>query len=63
MKTTIEIDDTLMREAMRSAGTKTKRATVEHGLRVLIRMARQEGIPRFRGKVQWDGKPDESRRS
>jgi Arc/MetJ family transcription regulator len=63
MRTNIEIDDRLMQEAMRRAKTKTKRATVEQGLRMLIRMKRQEGIRRFRGKVQWDGKLEESRRS
>jgi Arc/MetJ family transcription regulator len=63
MRTTIEIDDRLMQEAMRRAKTKTKRATLEQGLRMLIRMKRQEGIRRFRGKVQWDGNLEESRRS
>jgi Arc/MetJ family transcription regulator len=63
MRTNIEIDDRLMQEAMRRAKTKTKRATVEQGLRMLIRMKRQEGIRRFRGKVQWDGNLEESRRS
>jgi Arc/MetJ family transcription regulator len=63
MRTNIEIDDRLMQEAMRRAKTKTKRATLEQGLRMLIRMKRQEGIRRFRGKVQWDGNLEESRRS
>jgi Arc/MetJ family transcription regulator len=63
MRTNIVIDDKLMREAMRSAKTRTKRATVEQGLRMLIRLKRQEGIRRFRGKVQWEGELEESRRS
>jgi len=63
MRTNIEIDDRLMREAMRRAKTKTKRATVEQGLRALIRMKRQEGIRRFRGKVRWEGKLEDSRRN
>jgi Arc/MetJ family transcription regulator len=63
MRTNIEIDDKLMEEAMRSARTRTKRATVEQGLRMLIRLKRQEGLRRFRGKVRWEGNLEESRRS
>jgi Arc/MetJ family transcription regulator len=63
MRTNIEIDDKLMQEAMRSAKTRTKRATVEQGLRTLIRLKRQEGIRRLRGKIQWEGNLEESRRS
>ncbi len=63
MRTNIEIDDELMEEAMRRAKTKTKRATVEEALRILIRLNRQTGIRRFRGKVKWEGNLDESRQS
>jgi Arc/MetJ family transcription regulator len=63
MRTNIEIDDNLMKEAMRRAKTKTKRETVEEGLRILIRLNRQEGIRRFRGKVKWEGNLEESRQS
>lgn len=63
MRTNIEIDDKLMREAMRSARTKTKRETVEAALRMLVRLKRQEGIRKLRGKIQWDGNLDEMRRS
>jgi len=63
MRTNIEIDDKLMKEAMRRAKTKTKRETVEAALRTLVRLNRQEGIRRFRGKVQWAGNLDESRQS
>ena len=55
MRTNIEIDDRLMREAMRRSGKRTKRATVEAGLRALLDIHRQAGIRRFRGKVRWDG--------
>jgi Arc/MetJ family transcription regulator len=63
MRTNIEIDDRLMREAMRSSGRRTKRATVEAGLRLLVRLKRQEGIRRFRGKIKWEGDLEEWRRS
>jgi Arc/MetJ family transcription regulator len=63
MRTNIEIDDKLMKEAMRSANTKTKRETVETALRMLVRLKRQEGIRRLRGKVKWEGNLDELRTS
>jgi len=37
MRTSIEIDDRLMRQAMRASRSRTKRATIEAGLRLLIR--------------------------
>jgi Arc/MetJ family transcription regulator len=61
MRTNIEIDDKLMKEAMRSANTKTKKETVEAGLRMLIQIKGQEGIRKLRGKVKWEGNLDEMR--
>ena len=61
MRTNIEIDDELMTEALRLTGLKTKRAVVEAGLRILIRLKRQEDILHLAGKVQWEGNLDESR--
>ena len=61
MRTNIEIDDKLMKEAMRSANTKTKKETVEAGLRMLIKIKGQEGIRKLRGKVKWEGDLDELR--
>lgn len=62
MRTNIDIDDDLMREAMRASGALTKRATVEQGLRLLIDVGRQRAIRRLRGQVQWRGDLDDSRR-
>ena len=55
MRTNIVIDDRLMRDALRATGLKTKREAVEEGLRTLIRLRRQAGIRRFRGKLDWQG--------
>ncbi|PYV02088.1 MAG: DUF2191 domain-containing protein, partial [Acidobacteria bacterium] len=49
MRTNIDIDDRLMRKAMRSTGARTKRAVVEAGLRLLIQTRAQGGIRRLRG--------------
>jgi Arc/MetJ family transcription regulator len=61
MRTSIEIDDRLMREAMRRCGKRTKRATVEESLRLLVRVKAQTGIRRLRGKIRWEGNLEESR--
>jgi len=62
MRTNIDIDDRLMKEAMRSGGARTKRATVEAGLRLLIQVRQQAAIRRLRGKVSWEGDLNGSRR-
>jgi Arc/MetJ family transcription regulator len=55
MRTNIVIDDKLMRDTLRATGLKTKREAVEEGLRTLLRLKQQEGIRRFRGKLDWHG--------
>ena len=62
MRTNIVIDDELMAEAMKVSGCKTKREVVERGLRLLIQLAGQEEIRRFRGKLRWGGDLDAMRR-
>ena len=61
MRTNIEIDDQLMKEALRASGLKTKKDTVEEGLRTLIRLRGQEAILSLAGKVRWTGNLNESR--
>jgi Arc/MetJ family transcription regulator len=61
MRTNIDIDDDLMRQAMRSSGARTKRAVVEEGLRLLIQTRAQRSIRRLRGKVRWEGNLEASR--
>ncbi len=61
MRTNIEIDDDLMREAMRASGATTKRAVVEQGLRMLVDVRGQRAIRRLRGRVQWTGDLNASR--
>ena len=55
MRTNIDIDDRLMEEAMKSSGSRTKRATVEAGLKLLIQTRAQSSIRKLRGKVKWEG--------
>jgi Arc/MetJ family transcription regulator len=61
MRTNIDIDDELMRQAIRSSGARTKRAVVEAALRLLIETKRQGVIRRLRGHVAWNGDLHSSR--
>ena len=62
MRTNIDIDEALMRRAMRCGGARTKKATVEAGLRLLVQTHAQGSIRRLRGKVEWDGDLARSRK-
>ena len=62
MRTNIEIDDALMARAMKLAGTRTKRETVERALKLLIQLRQQERILAARGKLRWRGNLDATRR-
>jgi len=62
MRTNIDIDDDLLGEAMRLSALATKRETVDAGLRLLVRLKRQEAIRKARGKHRWEGDLDAMRR-
>jgi Arc/MetJ family transcription regulator len=55
VRTNINIDDKLMRDALRATGLKTKREAVELGLQTIVRLRKQAEIRQLRGKVQWSG--------
>jgi Arc/MetJ family transcription regulator len=55
MRTNIEIDDVLLKRAMKAARTSTIRATVEKALETLIRLESQKSIRHLRGKIVWEG--------
>lgn len=61
MRTNIEIDERLMREALRASGRRTKRAVVDEALRLLVQTHAQGRIRRLRGQVRWVGDLDASR--
>jgi Arc/MetJ family transcription regulator len=60
MKLKVEIDDNLMRQAMRSGKYRSRKAAIEAGLRLLV-LRGQTRIRRLRGKIAWDGDLEESR--
>lgn len=61
MRTNIEINDELMSKAMAATGLTTKRAVVEHALKIIVQLKGQERLRELRGKIQWEGDLDELR--
>ncbi len=61
MRTNIVIDDDLMRQALSLSGYKTKKETVEEGLRLLITQKNQIKIKKMKGKLDWEGDLEEMR--
>lgn len=55
MRTNIEIDDTLMADALKATGLKTKKEAVELGLKALVKLNKQSSIRALRGKLKWEG--------
>ena len=61
MRTNIDIDDELLSQAMAATGLSTKRATVEEGLRLLVRVREQaKALAELKG-LGWVGDLDEMR--
>jgi Arc/MetJ family transcription regulator len=61
MRTNIDIDDALLKKAMRATGMKTKKATVEAALERVVRQAAQvDALEKLRG-LGWAGDLDEMR--
>ncbi len=61
MRTNIVIDDKLMDDVLKLTAFKTKKEAVEEGLKILLRLAKQEEIRKLRGQIQWIGDLDAMR--
>lgn len=62
MRTNIDIDDTLLIQAMSATGLSTKKATVEEALRRLVDTRRRlDALEAMRG-IGWDGDLDNMRK-
>ena len=61
MRTNIVIDDQLMSDALKATGLSTKKEAVELGLKMLVRLNKQQAIRKLRGKLKWEGDLDEMR--
>ena len=61
MRTNIEIDDQLIERALKATGLPTKRAVVEEGLRLLIKLRGQAKLRESFGKYPLENNLEESR--
>jgi len=61
MRTNIEIDAELLKEAQQALGTSTKRETVAAALREVVRRRARRSILDLRGHVRWEGDLDATR--
>ena len=61
MRTNIDIDDQLMRDAMAATKLKSKKEVVNTALSELIRIRKRKSILRYRGKARWEGNLDDMR--
>ena len=63
MRTNIDIDDSLVRQARKLTGLKTKRQIVDKALELLVRSENRKGILRYYGSGNWKGDPQALRRN
>jgi len=61
VRTNIDIDDTLIADAIHATGAKTKKAAVEQGLRLLVRLAAQKRAVDDMTGLGWEGDLEVSR--
>lgn len=54
-RTNILIDDQLIAKFKKATGIKTKRAMVDHALRVALQFEQQKKLLELEGKVHWEG--------
>jgi Arc/MetJ family transcription regulator len=60
MRTNIEIDDELMRQAMAATNATTKKGAVEEALRLMVQIKGQgAALRKLRGKIVWRGPDDD----
>lgn len=62
MRTNVVIDDVLMSRAQKSGGYKTKKAAIEHGLKLLVQINSQRKLRGLKGKIHWVGDLEAMRR-
>jgi Arc/MetJ family transcription regulator len=63
MRTNIDIDDKLMKQAMKATGADTKKAAVEAAMRLAVQMHKQQKALKGLWGLGWEGDLDEMRQS
>jgi Arc/MetJ family transcription regulator len=62
MRTTLNIDDQALEEAMNRAPGKTKTDVINDALREYARRRKLQGLLKFEGKMNWEGDLDDLRK-
>ena len=63
LRTNIELDEKLVKEAMKFTNKKTKKELVNFALEELLKRFKRKKLLELEGKVEWTGNLDEIRRS
>lgn len=61
-RTNIDLNRSLLSQALRLTGLRTKRAVVHKALEVLVHRERRRGLLALEGKVRWRGSLSRMRR-
>ena len=61
MRTNVEIDDALMKEAMQLTRIKTQKQVIESALKEFIAANHRQQLMSLRGKVEWEGNLEDMR--
>jgi len=61
MRTNIDIDDKLMKDAMKWTGLKSKKEIVNTALEEFIKFHKRQSMKKLQGKVEWIGNLDKMR--
>ncbi|MGD0095804.1 MAG: type II toxin-antitoxin system VapB family antitoxin [Terracidiphilus sp.] len=61
MRTNIDIDDKLMKQAMKATGATTKKAAVEASMRLAVQLHKQDKALNALWGLGWEGNLDEMR--
>jgi Arc/MetJ family transcription regulator len=62
-RTSIVLDETLVRQGLKATGLRTRRALVHHALEELVRRKKQVEFLALKGKIEWTGDLNAMRRS
>ncbi len=63
LRTNIELDEKLVKEAMKLTNKKTKKELVNYALEELLKRFKRKKLLELEGKVEWTGNLDEMRKS
>lgn len=63
LRTNIELDERLLKEAMRFTHKKTKKELVNYALEELVSRFKRKRLLGLEGKIKWAGNLDEMRKS